>query len=94
MTQQETMTLNINSGLSEVAESYVPTLVAGDAGKLAELIGPHGKIEDHKFGRIEGPESTAEFATQFHQWMSDWTIEKSVHLRTTDAGSRVGLGYL
>jgi len=91
MAQQKTITLNSNSGLAEIAESYVPALVAGDGGKLAELIGPLGKIEEYKFGRIEGAESAAELPAGFHQWMRDtgWAIEKSVHLRTTDAGSRV-----
>ena len=91
MTQQETITLNSNFCLTDVAESYVPAMVAGDGDRLAGLVGPHGKIEDYKFGRIETPESAAELPSRFHQWMRDtgWAIEKSVHLRTTDAGSRV-----
>jgi hypothetical protein len=88
-TQPDTTTPNITSRLADVAESFVPALVAGDGEKLAELIGPHGKIEDFKFGRIEGSGSAANLATQFQEWMSEWTIEKSLHVRTTDAGSRV-----
>ncbi len=91
MSQQNAVAVEGKSTLREIAESYVPALVAGDGEKIAELMGPLGKIEDYKFGRIENLESATELPALFHQWMSetDWTVEKSVHLRTTDAGSRV-----
>ena len=88
-THPETATPKTNSGLADIAESYVPALVAGDGDKLAALVGSHGRIEDYKFGRVQGPQAAAELPGQFHQWMSEWTIEKSLHVRTTDAGSRV-----
>lgn len=89
MTNMESKSPISDTGLIEAAKSYIPALVAGDGSKLAELIGAQGKIEDHKFGRIEGPGAAIELAGQFHHWLQDWTIEKSAHLRITDAGSRV-----
>jgi hypothetical protein len=89
MHQTEVVTLKDSSNLVQVAQSYIPALVAGDSEALARLVGKQGKIEDHKFGRIEGAESVAEFVSNFRQWLSDWTIEKAVHLRTTHAESRV-----
>jgi hypothetical protein len=63
--------------------------MAADADSLTQLIGPNGAIEDHKFGRIQGASAVAGFAADFERWLNDWTFEKTVHLRTTNAGQRV-----
>ncbi len=89
MTSSDADTSNVEPRLMSLAESYVDNLLMGDAGSLAAMVGPAGKIEDYRFGRIEGAAGCAEFAPAFRDWLRDCTIEKISHLRTTATPSRV-----
>ena len=74
--------------LTRIAEAYIPALFGDGGPLLASLLGPSGRIEDHKFGRLEGPRNAARLPERFRSWLSGWKIQELVHLRTMDAGTR------
>ena len=76
------------NNLTNVAESYLRTLVLGTEEELTNLVGENGYIDDPREGSNVGAQEINKFSRKFKDWLGDAELETEM-LRITASDSRV-----